>query len=170
MKGQAEIVVFILLFVIGLSLFIISTFWSRNIFKQNTDLAKIELARKTLIDLDKNIKDLIKFGGSRNIDYNLDGTIELIDDPEHNKIEIKTEVSINLPEKWVNLTTDSSYIREKLEGNILRIQLIYPESSYKVEFFTEGPKLAKPETIRIEKNSTYVVDSTTVIKIKVAFI
>jgi hypothetical protein len=170
MKGQTEIIVFILLFLIGLSLFIISTLWSRSIFEQNTDLAKVEIARKILTELDKNIKGIIKFGGSRSVDYTLDGTIEIVDDPEHNKIEIKTEVSLNLPKKWVNLTTDSSYIREKMEGNTLRMQLVYPETNYKVEFFTDGPRLAKPRIINLEKNLTYTIGSTTVIRIKIAFI
>ena len=57
-----------------------------------------------------------------------------------------------------------------LEGDVLRVQLIYPENNYKVEFFTDGPTLTKPETVKIEKNSTYIENNKATIKIRITFI
>ena len=46
MKGQNEIMIFVLLFVIGISLFTTATIWSKGIFQQNVDLARVESAEK----------------------------------------------------------------------------------------------------------------------------
>ncbi len=76
-----------------------------------------------------------------------------------------------IPDYWVNISSDSSYyIREMLDGDVLRVQLVYPENEYKVEFFTEGPTLAKPKKVRIEKNSTTIENNKGTIKIRVTFI
>jgi len=166
MKGQTEIIIFILLFIIGISLFTSATIWGKAIFQQNIDLAKISTSENFLKDLNNNILNLVKFGGSREMDYNLDGTIELFNDKT---IEIKTTVSLELPRNWVNLTSDSFYIQERLDGNIFRIQLIYPQKDYKIELFTEGPKLAQPDTVKIERNSTNLSSVPPVIKIKITF-
>lgn len=166
MKGQSEIVIFILLFIIGIFLFITAVLWSRTIFQQNVDIAKITNAENLLKEINNGILNSIKFGGVQNINYNFDGTIELKD---YNTIELKTAVSIELPDHWVNITSDSFYIREKLEGNTFRAQLIYPEKDYRVELFTEGPKIAQPNMVRIEKNSSST-NGLTIIKIKITFI
>lgn len=110
----------------------------------------------------------------------------------YNIIEFKTSVNIELPKYWVNLTpTDTSSfgdeyvkglpsIREMLDGNLFKIQLTYPTREYysgelqlgelKVELFTEGPRVAKPDIIKIEKNSTSVYNDVVVTKIKITFI
>ncbi len=117
-------------------------------------------------DLDKDISNVIKFGGSKEIEYNLDGTIELVDEKT---IEVKTSISIKLPENWINISSYTSYIQERKEGENLVLQLIYPQKDYKVEFFTDGPRLAQPTYIKIEKNSTFF-NSITIIKIKITFV
>jgi len=166
MKGQTEIITFILLFIISVTLFTSSTIWAKNIFQQNIDIAQISASESFLKELNNNVLNLVKFGGSREINYKLDGTIELVD---NKTIEIKTKVSLQLPRNWVNLTSDSFYIQEKLDGNMFRMQLIYPQKDYKIEFFTEGSRLAQPDTVKIERNSTNVSSVPPVIKIKITF-
>ena len=166
MKGQTEIITFILLFVISVALFTSSTMWAKGIFQQNVDVAKISASESFLKELNENILNLVKYGGSREMDYNLDSTIELLNDKT---IEIKTTVSLELPKNWFNLTSDTSYIQERLDGNTFRIQLIYPPKDYKIELFTEGSRLAQPDTVKIERNSTNVVVAPPVIKIKITF-
>ena len=170
MKGQSEILIFVLLFIIGIALFTSATIWSKSIFQQNIDVARIESSEKFMKDLNENILNIIKFGGSQEMEYNLDGTIEL-NTTSNDTIEIKTPpVTIPLPASWVNISSDGSYIREKLEGGVFRIQAIYNNTKdYKVEFLTEGPTLARPKYIFIERNKTYSVSGLTVIKIKVTF-
>jgi len=168
MQGQGEIVIFLLLFIIGIGLFVSATVWSKGIFQQNVDVANIENSEKFMKDLNYNILSIIKFGGSQEMRYNLDGTIEL-DTTNNSTIEVKIPITISLQQQWVNISSDGSYIREKQEGSILRIQLIYNNTStYKVVFFTEGPTLATPNYVTLERNTTNTT-GLTVIKIKVTF-
>jgi hypothetical protein len=145
MKGQSEIIVFVLLFLIGVILFVSAVAWSSGIFEKNADMLRVTASEKLIQDLDNSIKDVIKFGGSKIIDYTIDGTIELVDEKT---IEMKVPASIELPDYWINITSGSSYIRERLDGNLLRIQLIYEN----IELYTEGPRLSKPDSIKIEKD------------------
>jgi hypothetical protein len=167
MKGQDETIVFLLLFIIGIALFTSATIWSKGIFQQNVDLAKVEGAEKFIRDLNDAILNIIKFGGSQGMKYNLDGTIELFD---NKTIEIKEPISLDLPKQWFTISSDSSYIQEKLDGGNLRIQLVYPQGTYVVYLFTEGSRLSTPSKVSIERNQTYTdASGSTVIKIKVTF-
>lgn len=168
MRGQSEILIFILLFIIGIALFTSATIWSKSIFQQNIDVARVENSEKFMKELNENILGIIKFGGSQEMNYNLDGTIEL-NTTNNNIIEVKVPVKLPLSNQWVNITSDTSYIQEKLEGDVFRIQLVYPQANNKVEFFTEGPRLARPRYVAIERNQTYSESGLTVIKIKVTF-
>ena len=165
MKGQAESIIFILLFIISIFLFTSATMWSRDIFQENVDFARLEASEKFMKDLDKEILYIIKFGGSREMEYNLDGTIELVDEKT---IGVRVPTSLELTKRWINISQDTSFIQERKDGETLVLQLIYPEKDYRVEFFTEGPRLAQPTHVRLEKNSTDF-DTTTVIKIKISF-
>lgn len=169
MRGQTEILVFVLLFLLSIGLFTVAVFWSKDIFQQNVDMSKVSAAEKFMKDMDYNIKSLIKLGGYEEIDYKVDGPIILVD---NNTIEVRAIVpsEISLSRYWNNISSDSSYIREMLDGDVFRIQLIYPENEYKIEFFTDGPTLAKPKIVRVEKNSTYIENNKLTIKIRVTFI
>ncbi len=169
MKGQSEMIIFLLLFIIGIALFTSATFWSKGIFQQNVDIARVENAEKFMKELNDNALNIIKYGGSQDMEYTVDGTIEI--NSTHNYIlEVKVPVTISLPRQWVVISNDSSYIQEMLDGDNFRIQVVYPQSSYKVEFFTEGSRLARPTYLSLERNQTFVSSGTTVIKIKVTFI
>jgi hypothetical protein len=76
-------------------------------------------------------------------------------------------MAIDIPETWINLSSDSSrYIRERLDKGNLVIQLVYPESDYAVQLFTEGTSVYSPEYITVEKNQT-LSEAKTTIRIKV---
>lgn len=166
MKGQSEILVFVLLFIISIVLFVSATLWSKGIFQQNVDIARMENAEKFMKGLNENILSLIKFGGSKEIKYTPDGTIGLIDSKT---IEVKLPVTVSLPKNWVNISSDNSYfIQEKLDGNTLRIQLRYLDSDYRIELFTEGTKLSNPSYVYLERNQT-IGDGSTLIRIKITF-
>ena len=166
MKGQAEIVVFILLFLIGLILFSSATIWSRGIFDENVDFTRIEAAEKFMKDLDGEISNVIKFGGMKEIDFPLEGTIEILD-PE--TLEVRTPISISIQENWINITEGGSYIMERKDGTDLVLRLVYPVGDYKMIFFTDESSLAHPNYVRIEKNST-TPSSPIMIKIKITFV
>lgn len=78
MKGQSEVMIFVLLFAVGLMIFIIALFWSWGIFQQNMDMGKVAAAENFMRKLNDEISSLIKYGGSTSLDYNLDGTVELV--------------------------------------------------------------------------------------------
>jgi hypothetical protein len=169
MKAQSEILVFILLFLLSISLFITAIFWSKDTFQKNVDTAKVSSAEKLAKELDSGIKNIIKFDGYEEIDYIVDGPIILINE---NTIEVRAVISsdISIPKYWSNISSDASYIREMLDGDIFRIQIIYPESYQKVILFTEGPTLAKPKSVKIEKNYTSIENGKPSIKIRITFV
>lgn len=169
MKAQSEILIFILLFLLSIGLFTIAVFWGKDYFQQNVSMTKVLIAEKFMKELDNDIKNLVKFGGYKNIDYSIEGPITLVNDET---IEVRTVVSsdISLPTYWNNISSGSSYIREMLDGDVFRVQLIYPENDYRVNFFTEGPVLSKPKSIKIEKNTTEIENNKITIKIRITFI
>ena len=170
MRAQSELLVFVLLFLLSVGLFTIAVLWGKDIFQKNIDMTKVSSAEKFMRDVDYSVKSLIKSEGYQEIDYIVDGPLTLID---NENIETRTVIvsDISLPTDWINISSDSSYISEKLDGDVLRVQLAYPESeSYRVEFFTEGSTLSKPKIVRLEKNSTYYEDSKLTIRIRIAFI
>lgn len=126
--------------------------WGGGVIQQNQDRTQVAASENFMQNLDNNIKDVISFGGSDSIDFNLNGYMNIISD---NTLELSTNVNVNLPNYWINVTSDTSYIQELYEGGRLRIQLIYPTGDFGVQFFTNGPLLARPKTITIAKNSTF---------------
>ena len=166
MKAQAEIIVFILLLVIGLILFSSATIWSRGIFQENADFSKMEMAEKFMKDLDGGVSSVIKFSGVKEIDFTIDGTIEILGPKT---IEVRTPISLDLQQNWINISEKGSYIMERKESNDLVLRLVYPDTAYKVFFFTDDSSLTQPDYIRIEKDSTST-DTVTVIKIKISFV
>jgi hypothetical protein len=170
MKGQTETINLVLLFSVGVVLFISAVVWGRTILQQNIDNSKISFSENFMTSLDKKIGDVVKFGGDDKMGYGFDSTIELIGD---NTIEIKTPTSVTtIPNYWVNVTNfPESYIREMLDGNVFRIQLVLKETSYnKISLFTDGPKLATPKSVELEKNSTKEDNGIIKILVKITFL
>lgn len=169
MKGQSEIMVFVLLFLLSIGLLTIAIFWGKDIFSKNVDTTRISSAEKAIEDIDHNVKSLMKLDGYVETDYNVDGIITLLN---NTTIEIKTEVpsGVSVPRYWVNISSGSPFIREMLDGDMFRVQLVYPEDYYRVQFFTDGPTSAKPKKIRVEKNSTYTENNKLTIRIRITFI
>lgn len=164
MKAQNEVLNFIILFIIGLVLFTSAVIWSRGIFQQNVDLSNLESAEKFMKDLNGYVDNIIRFGGSQNLNYALGGPIELVDSKT---IEVKVPIKMSLSKNWINISeTNTSYIQEKTDNSNLRLQLIYPGDDYSVEFFTEGPSLATPNYVKLERVQT---SDPSDIKIKVTF-
>ena len=167
MKGQSEIIVFILLFLIGIALFSSAFIFSTGIFNQNIDIARITSAENIMRSLNDKIQNVIGYGGSQSIDYSLNENIEILDSQT---LEIKFPINVEVPRYWINVSSNQrSYVREMLEGNIFRIQLIYPEANdLKIEFISDT-YIAKPSIITIQKNSTLNIGERPVIRIRLVF-
>ncbi len=170
MKAQSEILVFILLFLLSIGLFAVTVIWGKDIFQKNIDMAKVSSIEKTAKDIDYSIGSMIKFGGKEEINYDVDGIVTLVN---NDTVEIRTVVvsDISLPKDWINISSDSSYIREVLEGDVFKVQVVYPENDDRiVELFTDGSSVSKPRMIRLEKNSTSIENNKATIKIRMTFI
>jgi len=169
MKAQSEILVFILLFLLSIVLFTVAVYWSRGAFQQNVDITRVSSAEGFMKEMNYDIKSLMKYGGNKKIDYNVDGPITLLDDQT---IEVRTVVTsgISLPTSWNNISSDYSFISEVLDGDVFRIRLVFPKDDYNVEFFTDGPTLAKPKKVVIEENSTDIENGKATIKIRITFV
>lgn len=169
MKAQSEILVFILLFLLSIVLFTVAVYWSRDAFQQNVDITRVSSAEGFMKEMNYDIKSLLKYGGHKEIEYNVDGPITLLGSQT---IEVRTVVTsgISLPTSWNNISSDFSYIRETLDGDVFRIQLIFPGDNYNVVFFTDGPTLAKPKKVVIEENSSDVENGEATIKIRITFV
>ena len=50
-KGQSEVVTFILLFLVGLALFMASIAWSSGLFQQNVDIGRVATAENFIFEL-----------------------------------------------------------------------------------------------------------------------
>ena len=149
MKGQTEIVSFILLFLISSILVFSAAVWANNIFQSNVDANKISAAESFINALDSRIQSVARFGGSNSLDFSIAGTLKL----EEGIIEFSSPVSIELPAEWIYLNKSAfSTIREKREGKDFRLQLFYnPEE---IDLFTEGTRIVSVGTVTIEKNET----------------
>jgi hypothetical protein len=167
MKGQSEIIVFILLFLIGIALFSAAFVFSTGIFNQNIDIAKVTSAENTMKSLDSKIQSVIGYGGSQTIDYPINENIEVLDSQT---LEIRFPASVEIPRYWINVTTQQrSYIREMRDGEMFRIQLVYPGTEdLEVEFFSDTA-ISKPSSITIEKASTSTVMGKAIVRIKLIF-
>lgn len=164
MKGQTEIIVFVLLFIVGVSLFMSAIIWSRGIVDRNSDVVQLNSAEVFMKNLDSQIQSVISFGGQDQIVYNIDAPIELIGS---NIIEIQSQLSVNIPNQWISLKENGSIIRETMQRGLFRIQLYYPEGGdYEVELYTEGPRISTPNQVLIEKS---VSSEPGIIRIKITF-
>ncbi len=171
-KGQSEIVSFVLLFLIGVTLFMTAIVWGRGSFERNLDINKIASTETLIKELDSNIQTVARFGGRKEMEYRSDSTVILNDIGSEDTIEMRAVIQETLPSYWVNLTTPDSFslIREKLEGDIFIVQLSYPNRQiYGIDLFTTGSKESVPRSIAIEKDSSYVDSGMTIIKIKITF-
>lgn len=168
MKGQTKIIVFLILFFISIVLFSSTNLWGKGIIQQNIDLVKIQNTEKFIKDLDESIISLVNYDGTRKLDYNFDSPVQLLGS---NIIEISFPSSVNIPAYWVNVTYgDRSYIREKMEGNYYRIQLVYPTNNdYRIELFSNGSTTSTPQHILLIKNDTYNFEGQTAIMLQVSF-
>jgi hypothetical protein len=127
----------------------------------------MERAEDFMKYLDNTIINLVEYGGARRVNYNIEVPIQIIGD---DTIEINFKSTITLPPYWINISsTESSFIRERMDGNLFRIQIVYPSSDYRVELFTNGSSMRMPEYIFLVKNDTYTDTGQTVIKIEISF-
>jgi len=143
-----------------------SIIWGQNIFDKSSDMAKLNSAENFLNDLDQRIQNIIKFGGQDSLDYNIGATIEILDP---NTIEMRSKFSVNIPNEWINISSGYSVISEKFDGTTLRMQLYYPQNQITPYLYTDGPRVASPQKVYIEKDSTFTKNDKTYIRVKITF-
>ena len=158
-RGQSEVIAFVLLLLISLLLVFTAVSWSGNISQRDIDVGRITAAENWMKQLDLAIQSTVKSGGSTHLDFPLAGQIGLADVGLNDTVELTMPVSIDLPTQWINLTAPGghSLIRERKEGDRLKLQLSYPwRTSFAVDLFTDGPQITTPRYVVVERNSTYI--------------
>jgi len=176
-KGQAEIVVFVLLLMITLVLVFMAVGWGQGIGQNNLDVSKISAAENWMKTLDEKIESVIKSGGSARLDYALGSEIRLIDVGLNDTIEVTMPIGIDMPANLMNLTSvgDMGVISERKEGTNLKLRLSYPlRQGFGVDLFTDGPQIATPAAVLIDRNVTSIQniagDDYTVASIRIRFV
>lgn len=176
MRGQSQIVVYVLLLLITLVLVFTAVSWGSGISQSNVDIGRVTAAENWMKSFDASIQSVIRSGGGIRVDYPLGSEISLSDVGLDDTVEVRMPVSLDLPNQWINITSVSGagLIRERKDGDYVRIQLSYPlRPGFAVDLYTDGPQIATPHTIMIERNSTYTqtVGSATytVAKVRIRF-
>ena len=176
MKGQSQIISFILLFAIGTGLLASAVLWSNQAFKTNKDYMDIESAENMMSDLESKIESVAEYGGMEKEDITVDGTVELKEKcfKNYTCLEYKTETSVEIPNYWVYLENDTSVIRERRIGTRLQIQLFYPYNEtnfgYGIEMLSGENRIGSiGSIIEIQKSGTYYQNNMPIIKIKLTF-
>ena len=179
MKAQAEIVTFVLLFLVGVTIFVAATTWGKSISDKNLDVAKITASETFMKKLDSAVQSVVKFGGSQTINYNLNSPIELTDSGLDDSVKILLPITTDIiPNYRVPISSPGAagLIEEWRDNSNFRIELKYPlqvSTAFAIDLFTEGSKAATPRQIVVDKNSTYttMISGTqyTVAKIRLRF-
>jgi len=159
MKAQSEMVTFVLLFVIGILIFIAAIVWGRGVTEQNIDTAKIVSAERFMKSFNEQVESIVRSGGSQTISYPLNMEFRFVESGISDVLEIRDEIVGGVvPDNPIDITSPGSLgtIREWMDGPLFRIQLTYPlQDSTAIDFFTEGSITGTPKRITIEKNSTF---------------
>lgn len=172
MRGQAQIVVFVLLLLLSLTLVLSAVSWGRTMSQQHLDVGRLTAAESFMKGLDATIQSVGRNGGSARLDYPLAAPIRLSDIGLNDTIEVSFPITTTTPEYWVNLTQPGvSVIRERMEGNVFRLQLSYPApaSGFAYDLFTDGPQTATPGAVLVERNTTRTQAGLTIAVIRLTF-
>jgi hypothetical protein len=164
MRGQAQVVVYVLLFLISLLLVFSAVSWGRGVSARHTDVGRITAVESFARALDSMIQSVARHGGSGSISYPLDATIALVDADLNDRIEISMPIEMGLAEYWLNLTPPESIgmIRERKEGVLFRLQLSYPpcrapaKPCFAIDLYSTVPLIGIPSAITVERNATIV--------------
>lgn len=176
-RGQAQIIVFILLLMISLVLVFTAVGWGQGISQKNIDVGQVTAAENWMKALDTRIESVVRSGGSSRLDYPLAAQIGLSDVDLNDYVEIKMPVTIDLPTNWINLTSSADFglIRERKEGPDLKLQLSYPlRPGFAIDLFTDGPQVSIPVTVFVDRNVTYMKNiggtNYTVVSVRLRFV
>lgn len=170
MKAQTEIIAFVLIFMVSVVLIFSAIMWGKPLFEKNIDASSLASAEQFMKELDRKIQSIASKGGKERMDFNLKGTLKLIEGKEtvpDDVIEFEASTNLKLPEKWILLNTaneskigkatdTSSVIREIKLGDVLKIQLFYRlRENYVIDLYSEGNAITSTG-VTIEKISDSV--------------
>ncbi len=166
MKGQTEIIVFILITLISVSLVFSSIFWGTPLFQGSADASRLFDAENFIRNLDYKIQQVASNGGTEHIEFRLLGTLKLVDSSANGLpddiIEFEAKNAVKLPEDFVYLNTENtskigdiphtpSLIREIKLADTVRIQLFYRlRGNYIIDVFSDGNTQTSGGGINIE--------------------
>ncbi len=178
MKAQAELVNFMILFLILTVMMFAAYFWAVPMLEDNNDIAKKAAAEQFVRSLDSKIQSIAKAGGYETMEFTLDGSLQIRENGTDRWIEYKTKFRPEFPETWhylagnesfeVGPTDPASIIRERKVGSNLYIELWYRKTGNTKIEIVPVKKLAT-RYIRLEKLEPVTAGGTNKILVKVEF-
>lgn len=170
MKAQTEIIAFVLIFMVSVALIFSAIMWGKPLFEKNIETSSLESAEQFMKELDNKIQSIASKGGKERMDFNLKGTLKLIEGKEavpDDILEFEAKTNLKLPEKWILLNTaneskvgkatdTTSIIREIKLEDVLKIQLFYRlRENYIIDLYVEGNSITST-SVTIEKTGSSV--------------
>jgi len=175
-KGQTEVVNMTLFFLISIILLFSVFIWGNSEIGGNAEEAKLFSSEQFMLNLDSKIENIAKNGGSETLLKRPSSSLIMA---QNNTIEYIFQGKADIPQDWIYLTGDdtaevdindaSSVIRERKDGDNIRIQLYYRNRTGKSKFlilpfiYSEG--LGR-NTIKIENNGSSVAGGLVLNKVK----
>ena len=148
MRGQTETLVFVILLLIGVSLFTAAVLWGRSVISRGIESATPGNAEQFLSLLEENIRSVERFGGLEKIHFGSIGTLEVI---SGDTVELRIESSADVPLEWVNTTTPSSTLSKRREGTEIVYRLVLKNLALPLSNPTT--RIASPSQVLIEKKA-----------------
>ncbi len=166
-KGQTEVVNMTLFLLIAIILLFSVFIWGNSVIGSNAEEAKLFASEQFMRNLDSKITNVVKNGGSETMLKRPSTNLMMV---QGNIIEYIFQGKADVPQEWVYITGDdtaevnisepSSVIRERKDGDNIKIQLYYRNRTGTNKFlilphvYFEG--LGR-NTIKIESNGSSVV-------------
>lgn len=148
MRGQTETLVFVILLLIGVSLFTAAVLWGNSIISRGTESSTPNNAEQFLSLFEETVRSVERFGGSEKIHFGSIGTLEVI---SGDTVELRIESSADVSQEWVNTTTPTSTLLKRREGTEIVYRLVLKNLALPLS--NPATRIASPSQVLIEKKT-----------------
>jgi len=181
MRGQGDILVFLLLSLIGLVLVFSAMSWGQGVFTGSSDSTKFENARAFMERLDGTIVSVSRFGGSESVAMGTEGTLKLVQntsDPLDVSLVFSMPSNLELPAEWAPINTanpsrtgaasdTASVLMQRKNGGEVELRLFYrTRDGYAIEPYTDGSRVMTTGIVSVEGAGTEKLGNITASKVK----
>ena len=181
MRGQGDILVFLLLSLIGLVLVFSAMSWGQGVFAGSSDATKFENARAFMGRLDTAIVSASRFGGEESVAMGLEGTLKLVQntsDPLDVSLVFSMPSNLELPADWAPVNTanaskagciadTTSVLMQRKNGAEVELKLFYrTRDGYAILPYTDGSRVMSTGIVTVAGGGSEKLGGITVSKVK----